>query len=331
MNKILVTGGAGFIGSHLVRTLQKHQNQVVVFDNLSGGYLENIPPDVEFVLGDIIDENAINKLFNDYKFDYVYHLAAYAAEGLSHFIRNFNYRNNVIGSINLINCAIKHQVKKFIFTSSMGVYGTNQVPFDEDMKPSPEDPYGIAKYTIEQDLLAAKKMFGLNYTIFRPHNVYGSCQNIWDKYRNVVGIFMNQLLNDQPMTIFGDGQQIRAFSHIDDIVPALARGIESSLNGEIINIGGEQPITINELSISIANIMKKDRKFVHLPTRYEVKNAFSTHKKLQKLLGIYPNVSLKEGLTEMSKWASENYKKRISKDFFSFEQTINLPSKWIAK
>jgi UDP-glucose 4-epimerase len=200
------------------------------------------------------------------------------------------------------------------------------------MKPCPEDPYGIAKYSIEQDLVAAKKIFNLDYVIFRPHNVYGSRQNIWDRYRNVIGIFMYQLINNEPMTIFGDGTQIRAFSHIDDIVPALVKGItEDCLSGQIINVGGDESITINELASLISIVMQKEFRIVYLPSRYEVKNAFSQHKKLQKLLGIYPKVKLEEGLREMAIWVNENYSKRFYNDFFKIEQFKNIPSKWFKK
>ena len=331
MSKVLVTGGAGFIGSHLAERLSS-DHEVVVLDNLSGGYEENVASNIQLVVGDITNRTLVEGLFDENRFDYVFHLAAYAAEGLSHFIRRYNYENNVLGSINLINSSITHGIKKFVFTSSMGVYGTNQVPYDEEMKPAPEDPYGIAKYSIEQDLAAAKNMFDLDYVVFRPHNVYGTRQNIWDRYRNVVGIFMNQILNNQPMTIFGDGEQIRAFSHVDDIVPVLAKSIvEPSLSGEILNVGGEQPISINELAVLVARVMNKDLNVLHLPTRCEVKNAFSQHKKLQRLLGVYPSVALEDGLEEMALWAKENYSKRSHKDLFEFEQLRNLPSKWLNK
>src|SRR3989344_6461593 len=205
----LVTGGAGFIGSHVADHLLKMGHRVVVFDDLSGGFKKNIPTKSIFIRGSINNQKLLDKLFNKYQFDYVYHLAAYAAEGLSHYIRRFNYENNLIGSINLINLSIKYNIKHFVFTSSIAVYGTNQLPMKEDLIPQPEDPYGIAKLAVEQDLKAAHEMWGLNYIIFRPHNVYGEKQNIGDKYRNVLGIFMNQLMQDQPITIFGDGEQKR--------------------------------------------------------------------------------------------------------------------------
>ncbi|MEQ8521146.1 MAG: NAD-dependent epimerase/dehydratase family protein, partial [Vicingaceae bacterium] len=208
---ILVTGAAGFIGSHVCDHLLSQGNQVVALDDLSGGFRDNVNEKAEFVKGSITDVALINELFAKHKFEYVFHLAAYAAEGLSHFIRNFNYHNNLIGSINLINASVNAgTVKCFVFTSSIAVYGHNQLPMKEETVPAPEDPYGIAKYAVEQDLRAAKEMFGLDSMIFRPHNVYGERQNIGDPYRNVVGIFMNQIMQGKKLTIFGDGSQSRA-------------------------------------------------------------------------------------------------------------------------
>ena len=215
---VLVTGAAGFIGSHLTRRLMESGYRVVALDDLSGGFRDNLPADADFVEASVLDQDRLTKLFEKHKFRHVYHLAAYAAEGLSHFIRKFNYSNNVLGSMNLINLSVRHGVERFVFTSSIAVYGSNQVPMHERMAPSPEDPYGIAKYAVELDLRAAHELFGLQYTVFRPHNVYGEYQNIGDRYRNVIGIFMNQLALGQPLTIFGDGQQQRAFSYIDDVV-----------------------------------------------------------------------------------------------------------------
>lgn len=211
MSTCLVTGAAGFIGSHVVRELLARGHRVIAFDDLSGGFAENLPSGAEFTKGSIDDVNAIDRLFYDFRIDFVFHLAAYAAEGLSHFIKRFNYTNNLIGSVNLINASVNSgTVQCFVFTSSIAVYGRNQVPMSEDLVPAPEDPYGIAKYAVELDLKEAHDMFGLNYIIFRPHNVYGEGQNIGDPYRNVIGIFMNQILQGKPMTLFGDGKQTRA-------------------------------------------------------------------------------------------------------------------------
>ncbi len=236
--KSLVTGGAGFIGAHVVNELVALGHEVWVLDDLSGGFIENINPKAKFVKGSITDSKLVEKLFSDNKFDYVYHLAAYAAEGLSHFIKRFNYENNLIGSINLINESVKNEVKCFVFTSSIAVYGAALPPMKETTIPLPEDPYGIAKLAVEQDLKATHEMFGLDYIIFRPHNVYGEYQNMGDKYRNVVGIFMNQLLQEKPLTVFGDGEQTRAFSYVGDVAPHIAKSVHipQAIN-QTFNIG----------------------------------------------------------------------------------------------
>jgi UDP-glucose 4-epimerase len=153
MSNILVTGGAGFIGSHVAEELMKRGHQVTVLDDLSGGFTDNLVDGIRFVQGSILDIDLVNRLFTEGKFTYVYHLAAYAAEGLSHFIKRFNYNNNLIGSVNLINAAINTNVKCFVFTSSIAVYGASpQLPMTEETPAHPEDPYGIAKLAVEQEL-----------------------------------------------------------------------------------------------------------------------------------------------------------------------------------
>lgn len=151
----------------------------MVLDDLSGGFKDNLPGGVEFVQGSVTDPEIVDMIFRKYHFDYVYHLAAYAAEGLSHYIRRFHYTNNIVGSVNLINASINSgPVKRFVFTSSIAVYGSAQVPMTEDTITLPKDSYGIAKLAVEVDLRAAHEMFGLKYTVFRPHNVYGENQNL---------------------------------------------------------------------------------------------------------------------------------------------------------
>jgi len=145
------------------------------------------------------------------------------------------------------------------------VYGANQVPMTEEMTPEPEDPYGVAKLAVEQDLKASHRMFGLDYTIFRPHNVYGERQNIGDRYRNVVGIFMNQLLQDQPMTVFGDGEQQRAFTHVDDVRPdRRVRGVGRGSQRDLQR-GRGCALTVNELARIVARAMGRECRMRHLP------------------------------------------------------------------
>jgi len=329
--KALVTGGAGFIGSHVAKELLLLGYSVVVLDDLSGGFKENVPPQAEFVQGSVTDAPLLEKLFKQHQFDHVFHLAAYAAEGLSHFIKRFNYTNNVVGSVNLINEAVKNNIKCFVFTSSIAVYGENQTPLNEDLIPMPEDSYGIAKYAVEMELKVSHEMFGLNYIIFRPHNVYGENQNIGDKFRNVIGIFMNNIMKKSPLIIFGDGQQTRAFSHISDVAPLIARSIEHpKCYGEIFNIGADQPYTVNDLTEAVMMAMNARVEVKHVEARNEVKHAYASHEKVRKFFGPRDYVGLQEGLTQMAQWAKKAGI-RQSKEFEHIEIYKNLPPVWLNK
>jgi UDP-glucose 4-epimerase len=326
--KSLVTGGAGFIGSHVARHCLNMGHDVVVLDDLSGGFEDHIPAGARFVRGSVTDAALVSRLFDEYKFEYVYHLAAYAAEGLSHFIRSFNYNTNLIGSINLINESVKHKVQCFVFTSSIAVYGHGQLPMTEELTPVPEDPYGISKYAVELDLRAAHHMFGLNYIIFRPHNVYGENQNIGDKYRNVIGIFMNQIMQNQPLTIFGDGEQTRAFSYIDDVAIPIAKSITvSGAYNQVFNIGADKPYTVNELVKVVGNCFNVKPSVKHLSARNEVVHAYSDHAKANKILKYSSGLSLDEGIQRMAEWA-KRVGSRQSKEFGNIEISEKLPEGW---
>ena len=324
----LVTGAAGFIGSHVAEALSNAGHDVVAMDDLSGGFRENVPKGCRFHEGSVLDADLLARIFSERKIDYVFHLAAYAAEGLSHFIRRFNYSNNVVGSMNVLNEAIKAHVKCFVFTSSIAVYGAGQTPMREEMTPEPEDPYGVAKYAVELDLHAARRMFGLNWIVFRPHNVYGERQHIGDRYRNVIGIFMNQLMTGQPMTIFGDGTQTRAFSYIGDVAPLIARSIDvPAAYNQTFNIGADKPTTLNELAELTARAMGKPPAVRHLEARKEVLHAVADHSKVARVFDYHPKWDLPEGLNRMAAWAKAVGPRKPT-TFSNIEILENLPPSW---
>ncbi len=325
---ILVTGGAGFIGSHIVNDLIAAGETVVALDDLSGGFRENVNPAAHFVEGSINNVALIDSIFKQHRIEYVFHLAAYAAEGLSHFIKRFNYENNLIGSVNLINASVNHDVKCFVFTSSIAVYGAGQLPMRESMVPMPEDSYGIAKYAVEQELRASRHMFGLNHIIFRPHNVYGEYQNIGDKYRNVVGIFMNQIMQHQPLTVFGDGEQTRAFSYIRDISPIMANAIRvPKAYNEVFNIGADDVFTVNQLAKTVCEEFGVPPNIRHLEARKEVVHAYSDHTKVREFFPGMKHTPLGEGIRRMAEWAKAAGSRK-SRKFENIEIARNLPPSW---
>jgi UDP-glucose 4-epimerase len=305
--KVLITGVAGLLGSRLADWLVENVEgvQVCGIDDLSGGYKENVNPKVHFWQMNLT-EHPIENCFDYFKPDYVFHFAAYAAEGLSPFIREYNYVNNLQATAAIVNQCIKHDVKRLVFTSTLAVYGHGYGGiFDENQVPKPIDPYGVAKYGCEMDIQIAGEQHGLDWCIIRPHNVYGIKQNIWDKYRNVLGIWMYQHLNGEPMTIFGDGDQTRAFSFIDDsLEPLWNAAIKPEASKEIINLGGIEEISIKDASKILQEVVGGGE-VIHLEGRHEVKHSIPTFEKSVDILGFKHETNLKEGLTKMWKWAQK--------------------------
>lgn len=308
MNKqtVLITGVAGLLGSRLADWIiaNKSEYTVVGIDDLSGGYLENVHPEVIFNKLDLVNQISVAEVFEKYKPEYVYHMAAYAAEGLSPFIRNYNYQNNLVATANIVNECIKHDVKRLVFTSTLAVYGHGYGGiFNETQVPKPIDPYGVAKYACEMDIQIAGEQHGLDWTILRPHNVYGIKQNIWDRYRNVLGIWMYQHMNGKPMTIFGDGHQTRAFSYIDDnLEPFWNAAISPKASKEIVNIGGTKESSILEAVETLHQIVGNGN-IRMLEARHEVKHSIPTWQKSIEILDYKHKTDLKEGLTTMWEWA----------------------------
>ena len=307
---VLITGVAGLLGSRLADWIieNKPQYRVVGIDDLSGGYAENINPKVKFYKIDVNDKK-LHQIFKSEQPDYVFHLAAYAAEGLSPFIRKYNYQNNLLATANIINECIIHDVKRLVFTSTLAVYGHGYGGiFDEMQVPKPIDPYGVAKYGCEMDIQIAGEQHGLDWCIIRPHNVYGVKQNIWDKYRNVLGIWMFQHMNGEPMTIFGDGEQTRAFSFIDDsLEPLWNAAVEPLASKQIINLGGIQEYSINEANNILRSITGGE--VTYKEARHEVKHSVPTWQKSVNILKFKHKTDLREGLQQMWDWAKEQPQK----------------------
>lgn len=327
--KIFVTGCAGLLGAHYSRHLLNNGHTVIGIDNLSGGYKAFVPKgeNFQFVKLNIENRKKVVELFAEHTPDILLHFAAYAAEGLSPFIRNYNYRNNLICSANLINECITHNTK-IIFTSSMAVYGDQEPPFTEDKRPQPIDPYGIAKYAVECDLKLAHEQFGLRYTIVRPHNVLGRYQNIWDKYRNVIGIFIRKTLNGQPILIYGDGEQTRAFSDIKYYMEPFDCLLNNH-DGEIFNIGADKHFTLNEVAETVQAIGSKygyNVPIEHGEPRHEVKHAYCDHEKAKTFLRFQDNTNLQELIDDVFVWAMKQPNRKV-KDM-PYEVTKDIYEYW---
>ena len=330
MKTVIVTGCAGLLGAHFSRHLLEKGYRVLGIDDLSGGYYDYLPkhPMFEFWQIDLSDCEPLqleHNIFTDPRRDIVacYHFAAYAAEGLSPFIRTYNYTNNVLSYTNIVNQCIEHNVK-LIFTSSMAVYGDQEAPFTEDMRPAPIDPYGIAKYSVEQDLAVAAEQHGLRYTIVRPHNIIGTYQNIWDRYRNVAGIFIRKVLDGEPMLVYGDGEQTRAFSDVKYYMEPFEAMIHGH-DGEIFNLGADKAYTINELAEVVGQAAWKRNytpKIDHVEARHEVKHAYCDHAKAKNLLNFSDDTNLEDLISEMFDWATQQPKREQKTMAYEVEKGI---------
>lgn len=333
--KVLITGAAGMIGSNLAHWLIENTDALIIgVDDLSGGFKENLPHRLnndrwKFFEADLNEMNMLDRIFHAYEPDIVYHAAAYAAENLSPFIRRYNYRNNVEGTAAVVNACINHNVKRLVFFSSIAVYGTGNPPFTEEQLPCPNDPYGVAKYACEMDIRIAGEQHGLDWCIVRPFNIYGQRQNIWDKYRNVLGIWMNQYLHLQPMVIFGDGNQVRNFTYVDDILlPLWKAGTLPEAKHQVINLGSSTTRTVLYANKVLKYVIGDDKaETVHQPPRHEVKTAVCNTAKAELLLGYKQVTELPEGLEKMWEWAQVQ-PLRPSKVFGNYEVNKGMYDSW---
>lgn len=331
---ILITGCAGLLGANFSRYLLSKNYVVVGIDDLSGGYRDFLPEHKNFYFFQMNlekDASIVSSLFEKFKPHTVFHFAAYAAEGLSPFIRVFNYNNNVVASSVIINECIKHDAK-LVFTSSMAVYGKQKPPFTEEMKQDPIDPYGIAKYAVELDIQQASEQFGLKYNIIRPHNVLGIYQNIWDRYRNVIGIFIRRAINGEPLIIYGDGEQTRAFSDIEYYMEPMEMLIgehqgtpKFKTENEIFNIGADKYFSLNEVADIVKDVAYKydiEVTATHAEPRHEAKYAFCDHKKAKAILNFKDETNLYKLIEKMFDWAIKEEQREVKKIDYEVEKGI---------
>lgn len=307
---ILVTGGSGFIGSHICRALIEQGDFVVCADDYSGGEFENIydlAPHSQFIapVVDCTKDWMVEDIFKKYKPDAVYHLAANARESASFFQPVSIIQRNIVAYTHVLKNAIKHGTKRIILFSSIAVYGHQTPPFTEGMGLHPADLYGLAKATMEQMTRMLSASHGVEYVIFRPHNVFGVGQALCDPFRNVVGIWLNRIMRNEPLIIYGDGRQERAFSYIDNSLPCYLKALEVS-NGSIFNIGSDQPWTLSSLATVVLEAMgaPDDYPIEYLPDRHgEVKSVYASHEKAKDILELRELVSVIEGVKRMAEWA----------------------------
>jgi UDP-glucose 4-epimerase len=328
MKKVLITGNAGMIGTVLTHYFLKTGYAVVGIDNLSGGFRNNIPTNVTFYHYDIRYGESVTKVFYDERPDYVIHCAAYAAEILSPFIRSFNYENNVVGSMHVINACINFDVQKMVNFSSIATYGELAPPFKETDVRNPKDCYGIAKLTVEMDLKEAAEHFGLKSSSVLPHNVVSKYQNYYDRYRNVIAIWIRQCLANENITIFGDGSQKRSFSDCKFLCAPIER-LLTEFDGEIFNVGSDKDVTIKEaaeLVLSVARRFGSTSQIVYLEPRREVKIAIADHTKAKTLLGFEDQTNLDLMIEEMYLYAMNLPKMEV--EYMPYEVNKNMYSFW---
>ncbi len=330
--KIYITGIAGFLGSHLAKRLINIGHEVSGNDSMIQGEFDNLPKNVNFHKTDCCDYNEMSKNLKD--IDIVYHCAATAHEGLSVFSPNFITKNIYQASISVITASIINKVKRFVFCSSMARYGNQKSPFKEDMPPKPEDPYGIAKVAVEDTLKLLCEVHSMDYNIAVPHNIVGPNQKYDDPFRNVMSIFINRNLQNKPSIIYGDGNQKRCFSYIDDVIFCLEKlALDKNISKEIINIGpDEETITINELAKIVANETGYNGKPVYVAGRpQEVLEASCSSDKARKLLEYKTKTSLRDSVKLTTNYIRSKGTKEFNYNLPVEIKTSKTPETWIKK
>ncbi len=301
--KILITGGAGFIGSHLAAKFAAH-NEVTVLDDLSSGSKENLKGiPVKFVNGSILDKKLVNKVCKG--MDYVFHLAAVASVQVSIADPEHCFKVNILGTMNVINACVETKVRKFLFSSSAAVYGDSPVlPKKEITLPVPMSPYAASKLMVEHQCIVNYQLYGLRFTCLRLFNVYGPKQDPHSPYSGAISIFMEKAKRNENITIFGDGNQTRDFVFVEDVVRALEIAAKSTTNG-IFNIAGGKTVTVNHLASQIVELAKSKSKIIYEPYRPgDILHSFASVRKAKISLGWEPKVSVRQGLKKTIEWFS---------------------------
>ncbi|MHB8953577.1 MAG: NAD-dependent epimerase/dehydratase family protein [Pirellulaceae bacterium] len=327
--KILITGIAGLLGSNFARFVRDYTNdEVVGIDDLSCGLEANVPRDISWHRRRI-GRGECDRVFEDEKPDIVYHFAAYAAECLSPFVRCYNYQNNLVATAEVVNACLNHRVQRLMFTSSMAVYGDGDPPFAESHACRPMDPYGVAKLACEQDIRIAGEQHGLDWCVLRPHNIYGPGQVCTQRYRNVFGIWMWRHMHGEPLLIYGDGSQQRAFTSVGDIMlPLYLAGTRRNASRQVINLGGSAPTTINQAAHALCDVMG-GCPIEYREGRHEVHQAWCTTEKSARLLGYKDLTPLGAGLQAMWDWAQRT--DQASAPTPPIEVEDGLPSYWVSQ
>jgi len=314
-SRILVTGGAGFIGSHLVDRLLNEGFEVTIIDDLSTGNLENIAQHQDrdkfhFIKGDIRDLTLVKETMKD--IDAVFHEAALASVTIS--VQNPILTNdvNVTGTMNLLKAASDLHVKRFIWASSAAIYGNTPSPKKrEDMTPNPTSPYGVSKLAAENYVRLFHKVYGLETVSLRYFNVYGPRQrfDIQSAYGGAITIFTNRLLRNMSPVIYGDGEQTRDFVYIEEVVKANMLALNNKkAAGEAFNIGTGTPVSINQIAETLKEALNREKlKNIYTdPRPTDVRHGYADIGKAKRILGYNPIFSIKEGINELVNWYTKN-------------------------
>ena len=330
--RIFITGIAGFLGSHLADAFIEEGYEVAGNDNMKGGYPENVPEEAEFYQVDCNDLEEMKEAMKGS--DIVYHCAALAHEGFSVFSPSTINKSIYQATTTTLAAAATAEIDRFIYCSSMSRYGDQEVPFTEDMDPKPQDPYAISKAASEKLTELMADVHGFDYVIAIPHNIIGPRQKYNDPFRNVAAIFINRMLQGRQPIIYGDGEQKRCFSFIqDDVRPLKKLAYQDNVIGEVINIGpDEEFVTINHLAEVIADILDFNLDPIYMPDRpQEVKEATCSADKARELLDYETKYTLREGLEEMIEWIEERGPKEFEYHLDIEIENEKTPETWTSE